>query len=244
MLLYDSTDRGLFPADAQATAGYGGEHNEFQSYYWFVADHPNAHHLFIVCSVLDDGPDGHQDVALDIERGNAGPEDAVGWVRRQSARGVRRPILYAPLVLMQQVLRNLAGAGIALRAVRIWTSHPTGEQHRCTDARCGYGMPVDPVDATQCIWNPDGVNIDITLLADDFFDSAPVPTPTPPFETQEQDVVTVTLNRDGRLEWTAINPATGEVFHTWQTSPGGPLVGAQTGKRNCEWTSLGVPWGK
>jgi hypothetical protein len=243
MLLYDSTDRGLFPADAQAVAGYGGVRNRYQSFWWFQQDYPSARHVFICCSALDDGPDGHQDVALDVEQCDASPSEAVGWVRRQWTHGITRPILYAPLVLMQQVLIDLAGASISRNDVRIWSAHPTGTEHRCT-AACGYGMPAAPVDATQYVWNPDGVNIDISQLADDFFDAPPAPIPNPPFDTEEEDVVTVIANRDGRLEWTAVNPATGEVFHTWQTAPGGPLAGAQTGVRNCEWFSLGVPWGK
>jgi hypothetical protein len=238
MLLYDSTDRGLFPADVQAVAGYGGMHNAYQSYFWFVTDYPSARHVWIGCSALDDGPDGHQDVALDIERSDAEPGQAVAWVARQHARGVARPILYAPLVLMQQVLNDLAASAISLSSVRIWTAHPTGERHRCTNASCGYGMPAAPVDATQCVWNPDGVNVDISLLADDFF-ALPTPTPTPP---KGATMVTCTQNKDGRLEWTAQNEQTGEVFHTWQTSPGGPLAGAQSGKRNCQWFTLGVPW--
>jgi hypothetical protein len=237
MKLWDSTDRGVIPSDATAVAGYGGTRNRYQSFWWFQQDYPNARHVFICCSALDDGPDGHQDVALDIEQGNADPGEAVGWVRRQWTLGITRPILYAPLVLMQQVLIDLAGASIALSGVRIWTSHPTGVQHRCT-AVCGYGMPAAAVDATQYVWNPAGVNVDISELRDDFFDP-PTPTPIAP---EGAAMVMCIQNHDGRLEWTAQNEQTGEVFHTWQTTPGGALVGAQTGQRTCEWFSLGIPW--
>jgi hypothetical protein len=237
MLMLDSTQRGLFPADVQATAGYGGAHNEFQSYWWFFTDYPDAYHVFIVCDADDDGPDGVLDVALDVEAGDAESAQVVAWVRRQHLRGVPRPIVYAPLSWMENVLEDLAAAGITLAMVRIWTSHPTGHLHIC-NSMCGYGMPDSGIAGTQCIWNPDGVNIDVSLIEDDFF-GAPAPTPTPP---EGAIVVTCVINADGRLEWTAYNPDTGEIFHTWQTSPGGALVGAQTGVRNCQWYSLGVPW--
>jgi hypothetical protein len=238
MLMYDSTQRGLFPGDVQATAGYGGLHNAYQSYYWFCEDYPNAHHVFIVCDAADDGPDGCQDVALDMEKYDAGAQDAVVWVRRQFSRGVARPILYASLAVMAVVLANLARAGISLSSVRIWTSHPTGRRHICNGA-CGYAMPDSGIAATQYSWSPGAVNIDISALASDFF-ATPRPAPTAP---EGAILVTCVVNSDGRLEWTAFNPQTGEVFHTWQTTPGGGLVGAQKNVRNCEWFSMGVPWG-
>ena len=195
MRMWDSTDRGVIPHDAPAVAGYGGTHNRFQSYWWFVQDYPKAHHVFIVVHASDDGPDGHRDVCLDMEPGNAGPQTAASWVRRQWRRGVPRPILYASLSDMRQVLANLRAGGIPLSRVRIWTSHPTGHPHRCTIKACGYEMPDDPVDATQYIWNPGGVNVDISELAPDFFGTPP---PPPVHLQRDRECVTPRCRRPRR----------------------------------------------
>lgn len=233
MRMWDSTDRHVIPADAPAVAGYGGTHNRYQSYWWFISDYPRAHHVIILVNANDDGPDGHQHVCLDIEPGNAQPASAARWVRRQQRRGVSRPILYADLSDMRHTLANLRAAGIPLNQVRLWTAHPTGRPHRCTGA-CGYDMPDDPVDATQYAWSPDGLNVDISELAADFF-GPPAP-PEPPEDTMNGPFPYVTADKRVGL---AVATDDGEVLHIEQKVPNGDWWRNDDGSAN--WLSLGNP---
>ena len=68
---------------------------------------------------------------------------------------------------------------------------------------------------------------------------APAPIPELPEDTMAIAVATM---RDGRFE-VFVETGKGEVFHAWQAKEGG-WAGAQKGKTNAAWQSLGVPGGK
>lgn len=87
----------------------------------------------------------HVGEALDIETGDATPTQAPAWVKRQKARGVKRPIVYANLSTMPAVLKALSAQGIKRSDVRVWTAHYTGHSHLC-GKECGAGFTAD---ATQ-----------------------------------------------------------------------------------------------
>jgi lysozyme len=72
-----------------------------------------------------------------------------------------------------------------------------------------------------------------------FMSKAPPP-PTPlPKETTMADLVAV-LKANKAIELFVMDK-NGTVWHTWQTGEGGGWAGAQAGKRNAAWYSLGAP---
>lgn len=129
---------------------------------------PRAYHLSIAVKAGEDAE------CLDIERGDAVPYPAPAWVRRQRARGVRRPVLYASVSSMGTVLAALEANGITPSAVRLWTAHYTGYPHVCSPQNCGYGLSA-PADATQWTDRALNLNLDESLCNDSFFGPPPPP---------------------------------------------------------------------
>lgn len=66
---------------------------------------------------------------LDVENGDATPEQAPGWVLAKLKRGDRRPGLYANRSTMPRLWALLAGAGIRRDQVRLWVADWTEEPH-------------------------------------------------------------------------------------------------------------------
>ncbi|HZR50130.1 MAG TPA: hypothetical protein VFB06_11480 [Streptosporangiaceae bacterium] len=120
----------------------------------------------------------HDADALDIETGDATPADAAAWYERQRARGVTRPCLYASADLMQRnVVPLIEASGIARSAVRLWSAHYSYKAHICGPASCRL-MSIE-ADGTQWTDTALGRDLDESLLAADFFGTAPHPKPAP-----------------------------------------------------------------
>ncbi|MBV9839353.1 MAG: hypothetical protein JO156_14665 [Solirubrobacterales bacterium] len=164
--MFDSTTVGEIPGDAPAVAGYVG--GFWPTYLRLLQNFPRAYHLSIA---VNSGEDAE---CLDIERGDATPYDAPGWVRRQMARGVRRPVLYASVSTMNEVVAAIASDGINAGEVRLWTAHYTGSPHICGPQNCGYGLRVG-ADATQWTDRALARNLDESLCGDSFFGPPPPP---------------------------------------------------------------------
>lgn len=177
LVMYDSTSVADMPAGGDADAGYTA--GIWPTYSAVVAKFPHAHHVSIAVASRFDAD------ALDIEKGDATPDVAPAWVRRQQARGIARPIMYASQSLMPSVLAVLASAGIDRSQVRLWTAHYGRGLHICSPAECGArGFTAD---ATQ--WSDHGSigngHYDTSAVSDTFFDT-PVSTPggsVPPVKT-------------------------------------------------------------
>jgi len=91
------------------------------------------------------------------------------WAARQLARGVWRPVQYASISNMPELLAADAAAGISRAEVRLLSAHYGVGKHICT------GM-----DGTQWTDTAPGVGgtlVDESLLEDGFFDG---PAPAPP----------------------------------------------------------------
>jgi hypothetical protein len=164
--MFDSTTVGEIPENAPAVAGYVG--GFWPTYLRLVQMFPRAYHLSIA---VNSGEDGE---CLDIERGDATPGDAPVWVRRQLARGVRRPVLYASVSSMGEVVAALESDGIQRSEVRLWTAHYSGYSHLCGAENCGYGLRAS-ADATQWTDRALGRNLDESLCSDSFFGPPPPP---------------------------------------------------------------------
>lgn len=161
-IMFDSISLETVPNDAPAVAGYTAGY--WPTYAPFVARFPKlAKQGRIVSIAIQAGYDAD---ALDIEHGDATPDQAPGWVERQLARGLKRPILYSSLSDMPAVLTALANHGIHRSEVRVWTAHLNGE-HLCTPA-CGMGFNTT-ADATQWTFTAMGRNLDRSLTNDQFF---------------------------------------------------------------------------
>ncbi len=148
----------LASTSSDALAGYNdGLYNDIRQ---LEAMYPGHRHQAIAVFPWDDGD------WLDIETGDARPQDAPGWVRRQHARGLARPGLYASLSVMPAVHAALEAAGIARNSVRL--------------IYAAYASPPDPTilpgyDGHQYTDHWQGRNVDASVVRDDFFDVALVP---------------------------------------------------------------------
>jgi hypothetical protein len=105
--------------------------------------------------------------AADCEPGDMLPTQLPGWVKRQQARGVHRPVLYASISAMATVKATLAAAGIARSQVRLWSAHYGLGKHICP------GM--DGTQWTDKTPGAGGSLVDESVLLDDFFQEAHVP---------------------------------------------------------------------
>ena len=157
--MYDSVNVSQIPANAAAVAGYVGGH--WPTFPSLVKAFPHAHRLSIAVNASEDAE------CLDVEAGDASIADAPAWVKRQLARGVKRPVVYTSVSQAPGLLRELAKAGIARTAIRLWTAHYTFKPHLC-DARCGFGMS-GTADATQYSDHALGKNLDASLCSPSFF---------------------------------------------------------------------------
>lgn len=149
--MYDSVTVNEIPSGAQAVAGYVG--GSFPTFNSLLRDFPHAKHLSIAVTSHEDAD------CLDIETGDSTPALAPGWVRRQHARGVKRPVVYANTSTMPAVLQALTEAGIHRSEYRVWTAHYTGAPH------IEFGS-----DATQYDDKALGRNLDASLCIPTFFD--------------------------------------------------------------------------
>jgi hypothetical protein len=156
--MFDSVDISQIPAGPAAVAGYVD--GSWPTYDSLVAAFPAAERLSI--SLLGDDA-----MCADVENGAMRAADVPGWHARQAARGIQRPVVYASAFTMRdQVLPVLAGAGIGLPSVRLWSAH-YGERHICGPHSCG-ALGID-ADGTQWTPNALGRNLDQSLLSPGFF---------------------------------------------------------------------------
>lgn len=143
--MYDSTEANQVPRNPEAVAGYLD--GKYPSYNAMLKRFPKAKHVSIAVFAKDDAH------CLDVERWDATPAQAPGWVRRQHARGIKRPWLYADKSTMPEVKMRLAADHIPRSQVILWVADPTGGNRHIPS---GF-------DACQYGWNPGGKNVDISL---------------------------------------------------------------------------------
>lgn len=157
--MYDSVNVSQIPLTAAAVAGYvGGLYPTFSK---LQAMFPKAHKLSIAINADEDAE------CLDIEQGDAVPDQAPLWVKRQQARGVKRPVLYTSLAQAAALVDVMNKAFIPRSAYRLWTAHYSYQSHRC-NASCGFGF-LGEADATQWTDKALGRNLDASICVPDFF---------------------------------------------------------------------------
>lgn len=158
-VMFDSVDLKQIPEDAPAVAGYTSGH--WPTYPHLAKLWPHARHLSIAVTA------SHDAECLDVEPGDATPDQAAAWVKRQHARGIKRPVVYTSVSSAQNLIGRLSAAGIKRGDVRLWTAHYTHKPHRCGPT-CGYGLQ-STADATQWTDKSHGRNLDESLCGPGFF---------------------------------------------------------------------------
>jgi hypothetical protein len=161
-VMFDSINvsplRGVASTSGEAVAGYvDGYWPDFEA---LARNYPHDRHLSIAVHASEDAD------CLDVENGDATPEQAPAWVRRQLNRGVRRPVVYCSISVAPQVIEMLARAGIERTQYRLWTAHYTYRAHVCGPASCGYPTRADSTQWTDRAY---GRNLDESLCAPGFW---------------------------------------------------------------------------
>ncbi len=165
--MFDTAQNNQFPPGAQAYAAYvDGSVGDQPNFAYIVTTFPKAYHLSIALF-----PGNNAD-ALDVEPGAASPGDVPAWYARQKSRGVQRPCVYASVSTMAGSILPVLGQGnIARDEVRLWSAHYGLGEHICGPASCG-AISIE-MDGTQWTSNALGLNLDQSLLLDNFFDTKP-----------------------------------------------------------------------
>lgn len=165
LTMYDSIDVNAIPLHPQAVAGYVG--GNWPTYSPLVKKFPFSKHKSIAVSASEDAE------ILDIENGDASPDQAPAWVRRQLARGVKLPGVYADASTMPSVLAALSAAGIKRQDFVVWVA-----DYNFTAA------PTPPflqgAEAVQWTDHALNRNLDASVCLLSFFELKPVPVVNPP----------------------------------------------------------------
>lgn len=158
LMMYDSVDVTLLPADAPAYAGY--VNGSWPTFDKLKARFPKARLLSVAVQADRDAE------CLDVETGDATVGQAPNWHARQVHRGLRRPAIYTQASNLKLLERTMAAFGITRGQYRIWSAHYT-EAHFCGPHTCGYGD--SDADGTQWTKTALSKNLDQSILNDDFF---------------------------------------------------------------------------
>lgn len=160
LFMYDDVNVSLIPKDAKAVAGYVG--GRWPTYPQVVRDFPHAKKLSIAISAIENAD------CLDVEPGDAEPVQAASWVRRQHARGKKRPIVYTSASQVQHLVNLLDGNGLRYgKDYLLWSAHYTGKPHFCSP-KCGFGIKVK-AHATQFTDRAMGRSLDESICSPEFF---------------------------------------------------------------------------
>lgn len=163
--MFDSVNVAEIPSSAKYAAGYiGGQWPTYAD--GSLEKHlPNAHLVSIAVGAQYDAD------VLDIEQSDATNAEAAAWVRRQWARGKKRPALYTSVSNWKALDADMRAAGIKRRpwgkSYHRWSAHYTETPHRCGRS---HGMPGwFKAGATQWTNKALGRNLDASQCARSFF---------------------------------------------------------------------------
>lgn len=155
--MYDDVNVSLIPLNAEAVAGYVD--GRWPTYNTLVKKFPHAAHKLSIAVFASDDAD-----ALDVEPGDAVPTQAAAWVKKEHAKGNKRPIVYTNASHGQGLVDLLTKAGLKYGVDYLWWSaHYTGKPHLCS-AKCGFGIKVI-AHATQWTDMAGGHNLDESLCS-------------------------------------------------------------------------------
>lgn len=166
LLMFDSITVSELPAGSgYCYAGY--VNGNWPTYNTVKSRFPGAHVLSIAVTASADA------MCLDVETGDASPSQAANWFARQVTRGQWRPVLYANISTMRQVITVMEAASIPLTSIRLWSAHYGSGAHICGPDTCR--LTSVSMDGTQWTDVALGRNLDESVLLDSFFGAAPPP---------------------------------------------------------------------
>jgi hypothetical protein len=119
--MYDTITISAIPSNPTAVAGYVGGH--WPTYKDLVKWFPRAKHLSIAVNADEDAD------CLDIETGDATPQQAAEWVLRQKRLGKKLIVLYFSVSNKGAVEASLSRANIRRSLVKFWGAHYTFSPH-------------------------------------------------------------------------------------------------------------------
>lgn len=157
--MFDAVTPENMPGNAEAVAGYTS--GNWPTFPRLAGMFPHARRVSIAVTSAHDAD------VLDVEPGDATPAEAPSWVKRQHARGLKRPGVYTSVSQAQDLVDLLARFGVARDQYRLWTAHYTFTPHLC-DSRCGFGMRTR-ADATQFTDRALGRSLDESVTARSFW---------------------------------------------------------------------------
>jgi len=207
LVMYDDVRADLIPVDALYAAYY--VNGRYANYTAVRRRLPNARHLLSIAVTA--GADAE---CLDIETGDARPDQAPAWVKRQLARGVWRPVCYANRSTMPAVIAALRKAGIRRNQVRLWVADYTFRSHFPV---LRWGLV--PTQADGCQWTDRSHNrsLDQSVLRDDFF-AIPAPAPKVVEEAAPDGAYIYLRDKDGQIRHEPLTKAGATLrFGEWQT---------------------------
>jgi hypothetical protein len=164
--MHDSVTPTDIPKDAAMVAGYVTGRYAWPESGW--ARFPHARKVEIATQARFNTGD-----VLDVEKGDATPEQAPGWVRMRRAAGVARPSLYCSAADVP-ALRRAMGNDVTWD---LWVARYTGRVPGPADfAR--YGSNCVAIQYANA--NTSGGHFDLSLVIDDGWPHRAHPTPPPP----------------------------------------------------------------
>lgn len=125
-----------FPQAAKV-AGYVGGLYAWSQADWDLFPHADKVRIAVRAST-DDGD------VLDVEQGDATPDQAAGWIAMRHAAGLYRPTIYCSRLVIPAV-RQRTGSYILGRDYDIWVADYTGQPHQVA----APGLPAAMCAATQ-----------------------------------------------------------------------------------------------
>ena len=172
--MFDSVSAEAFPDSGfDATAGYVA--GRYPSSGPIKKRFPNLPHLTIAVTSKQDAQ------CLDVEPGDAIPEEAPGWFDRAGT---------GDIIYSMAGWSSLVIAAMGERKFLLWSAHYTGRPHICGPDSCGYPQ----ADATQ--WTdkgPNGENVDQSLISDRFY-SAIGGKVAPPSHDDAEEFIWLSVN--------------------------------------------------
>jgi hypothetical protein len=157
--MFDSTRPEDLPKGAAAYIGYVGGNPGYTQYPVAKRMFPKAHILGLAVASRYDAE------GVDVEKGDVPNSLVASWVKRQMARGVKKPVVYTSASNAGTLLALLHNAGIQRDQIRLLTAHYNFRPHICGPKTCGYPQ----ADGTQWTDRSGGHHLDESLLNDDFF---------------------------------------------------------------------------
>lgn len=196
LVMYDDVNVSLIPASATIIGYYTD--GRFKNGAAAAARFPHAQLVGIAVSPADDAD------VLDVENGDAKIADVYGWLTRQIARKVYRPVIYTSVSNVDLLMETMTANKFNRSAYRLWSAHYGAGQHICGPASC-------KLTKTECDWTQwsstyNGVSLDVSLLSDEPFGPTPVPPPKPATGVRAQAEAALTQVVTGAAKLAAILP--------------------------------------